>query len=367
MASLDSLPGDQRAVLQLVLGRGRSYDEIARLLSIEPAAVRERALAAIEALGPQTKVDRQDRAMIGDYLLGQLPSGEVAEVRGRLSSSASQRAWARVLSSELAPLSDRSLPEIPIAGNGSSGEPPGVAAPRSAATTPSDAASATSESAATSTSAATSASDATSASAAAPPPADTEGGGRAGAPAGAPRSSRLGGAVLLGVGVLVVVGLVLFLVLGSGGSNKHPVASTPVTATSPVPGASSTTSAGSTAVKRVAQINLNPPSPGSKAVGVAAVLDEGSAQGIEIVAQHMPPNATHPPNAYAVWLYNSSADAHLLGFVVPGVGPKGQLQTAGLLPSNASRYKQLVITIETSAKPKAPGPIVLQGAVIGVR
>jgi hypothetical protein len=43
MAALDSLPGDQRAVLQLVLGRGRSYDEIARLLSIDPDAVRERA------------------------------------------------------------------------------------------------------------------------------------------------------------------------------------------------------------------------------------------------------------------------------------------------------------------------------------
>ena len=44
MATLDSLPADQRAVLQLVLRRGRSYDEIARLLSIDRAAVRERAL-----------------------------------------------------------------------------------------------------------------------------------------------------------------------------------------------------------------------------------------------------------------------------------------------------------------------------------
>ena len=37
MSSLDSLPGDQRAVLQLVLSRGRSYDEIAQLLSIDRA------------------------------------------------------------------------------------------------------------------------------------------------------------------------------------------------------------------------------------------------------------------------------------------------------------------------------------------
>ncbi len=56
MASLDSLPPDQRAVLQLVLQRGRSYDDIAQLLSIDRAAVRDRALAAFDALGPQTRV-----------------------------------------------------------------------------------------------------------------------------------------------------------------------------------------------------------------------------------------------------------------------------------------------------------------------
>jgi hypothetical protein len=52
MASLDSLPADQRAVLQLVLQRGRTYDDIAKLLSIDRTAVRQRALAALDALGP---------------------------------------------------------------------------------------------------------------------------------------------------------------------------------------------------------------------------------------------------------------------------------------------------------------------------
>ena len=58
MASLESLPADQRAVLQLVLQRGRSYDDIATLLSIDRAAVRQRALSALDALGPQTGVPR---------------------------------------------------------------------------------------------------------------------------------------------------------------------------------------------------------------------------------------------------------------------------------------------------------------------
>src|ERR1039458_8462859 len=94
MASLDSLPADQRAVLSLVLGRGRSYDEIARLLSIDPAAVRERALAASDSLGPQTRVPAERRALITDYLLGQLPAGAAEETRVRLAESASDRRWA---------------------------------------------------------------------------------------------------------------------------------------------------------------------------------------------------------------------------------------------------------------------------------
>ena len=49
MASLDSLPADQRAVLQLVVQRRQSYDDIARLLSIDRAAVRRRPLSALDS------------------------------------------------------------------------------------------------------------------------------------------------------------------------------------------------------------------------------------------------------------------------------------------------------------------------------
>ncbi|HEX8977133.1 MAG TPA: sigma factor-like helix-turn-helix DNA-binding protein, partial [Solirubrobacteraceae bacterium] len=113
MATLENLPDDQRAVLQLVLQRGRGYDEIARLLSIDRAAVRQRALHAFDALGPQTGVADQRRALITDYLLGQLPPGVATDVRERLATSPSERAWARVLAAELAPLASRPLPEIP--------------------------------------------------------------------------------------------------------------------------------------------------------------------------------------------------------------------------------------------------------------
>ena len=78
MGSLDTLPPDQRAVLDLVLQRGRSYDDIARLLAIDRAAVRARALADFDELGPDTGIAPESRALITDYLLGQLPD-QVAE------------------------------------------------------------------------------------------------------------------------------------------------------------------------------------------------------------------------------------------------------------------------------------------------
>jgi len=36
------------------------------------------------------------------------------------------------------------------------------------------------------------------------------------------------------------------------------------------------------------------------------------------------------------------------------------------LPSNAKHYKQLIVTLETTGQPKAPGTIVLQGAMTGL-
>jgi hypothetical protein len=371
MASLDSLPGDQRAVLQLVLGRGRSYDEIAGLLSINPVAVRERALAALDALGPQTKVDREQRAMIADYLLGQLSGGDADEVRDRLSESASQRAWARVLSSELAPLSNHALPEIPVGGDARGPQASSEAAPAAPLPAPGSApteAPASGEPTAfgaTTESGAPDAASATSGSGAPTGPASDAPAGPS-SPERPPRSSRLGGAILIGVAV-VIVAVVLVVVLGSGGS-KPKVASTPTSASTPAASASSTTTAASsTTPKVVSQVNLTSTTAGSKAAGIAEVLDEGSAYGVAIVAQDVPPNTTHPPNAYAVWLYNSPTDAHFLGFVNPGVTSSGRLSTAGGLPSNASRYKQLVITVETSATPKTPGQIIMEGTLTGVR
>jgi Sigma-70, region 4 len=319
MASLDSLPPDQRAVIQLVLQRGRSYNEIAELLSIDRDVVRQRAVAGLTALAPDTRLPDDKRALIADYLLGQAAADQADQARTQLAESASARAWARVLSSELTPIAANPLPEIPAEQAAREPEP---AKPVAAA-------------------------------AEAPTAAQTT-------TAAAPRSSRTGGAILLGVGALValiIVGVVIVLVASSGGSSHHNT--TAANVSTPAATTTATTAASTSGATPVAAVVLRSPVGAKKTVGYAQVVKQGGKTGLVLVAQGIPANTTH--DAYAVWLYNSPSDAHILGFVNPGVKTDGKLQTAGLLPTNAAHFRQLLVTLETQAKPHGPGKIVLQG------
>ena len=317
-------------MLELVLRRGRSYDEIAQLLSIDRAGVRQRALAALDALGPPTRVPAERRALITDYLLGALPVSVAAEVRQHLAGSASERAWARAVSSELQGLAESPLPEVPA-----DAESPAGTAEREPAAV------------------------------AASTPASAEAGAAGTGPiTHAPRSSRRGGALLLGGLAAIVIAVVLVLVLSGGSAKKHPGRTIAATAST---GATGTTGAtGATGARVIAQINLKPPAGGSSAVGIAEVLQVQKQLGVAIAAQGLAANKKNPPNAYAVWLYNSPGDSKILGFVNPAVGTNGQLKTAGGLPTNASHYQKLLVTLETKSNPKAPGTIVLEGTLTGV-
>jgi hypothetical protein len=219
MADLEALTPDQRAVLDLVLRRGRSYDDIASLLAIDRAAVRARALAAFDAIGPETGISPESRALITDYLLDQLPDRVAEQTRERLAESPYDRAWARVVAAELEPLAAQPLPEIP---DGSRGRPsPPASEPT--ADKPGDRP-----------------------PAAAPGQARSREDGRRRPPRLSDRpSSRLGGAVMLGVGVVVVVVVVVVLLAVLGGSSKSK--NSPTTAALSTPARSSTAgSAGST-------------------------------------------------------------------------------------------------------------------------
>jgi Sigma-70, region 4 len=362
MASLDGLPADQRAVLQLVLQQGRSYDQIAEILSIDRAAVRQRALSALDALGPQTSVAPEQRALITDYLLGQLPPRVAEDTRAHLAESAADRAWARVVASELAPLAREPLPEIPVETTvpGVPPEPVQAAAGRFARAFGREPRTAAQPADPTLTPAAVEAATGLGGDAGPAGLADDEPPAESG-DARSPRSSRRGGAallVLLGAAVVAVV--VVLLVSGGGSKNKNQASTTSASTSA----ASTSTATSTTGTRVVGQINLTSPGGSGKTAGIAEVLKQGTTNGIAIVAQHVPPSTKH--DAYAVWLYNSPSDAHILGFVNPGVGSNGRLSTAGALPSNAGRYKQLIVTLETHGNPKQPGKIVLQGQLTGI-
>jgi transposase-like protein len=106
------LSADQRAMLQLVLERGQSYDDIASVLGVGVDEVRTRARAALTELGG---ADPDAKVGLTDYLLGQAdPIGRADAVRELQSDPESRRLATELVVRlrELAP--DARLPELPV-------------------------------------------------------------------------------------------------------------------------------------------------------------------------------------------------------------------------------------------------------------
>ena len=306
MSRFDSLPADQKAVLQLLLKQGKSYGEIADVLKIERSAVKARAHDALAALGPEDTDDLSEdrRDEIGDYLIGQQDEGQRAATRSFLEGSPAGRAWARIVSSELRELKPEGLPEVPAEGAAEAAEADGALEAHHAARSERE------------------------------------------------RSSKLGGILLLGAGAIVVI-VVLVLLLTGGGDDKKDTGPVGSTTTTPA-----TTTNTSTTPQVEAQINLLPPGGGKKPLGVANVVTQAGQRGIALVGQDVP--ATNGKFAYAMWLENSSSQAKRLGFF-GAVKKNGRLQGFVLAPSDFANYSKLVVTRETQRNPSTPGPVILSG------
>jgi hypothetical protein len=159
------------------------------------------------------------------------------------------------------------------------------------------------------------------------------------------RSTRRGTALALGAVILAAA--VIAIVASSGGKHHSSPTTTPTT---PLP-------------QPAARITLSSPTQQRGMVGIAEVVRRGKNAAVAILGKGLPANGKH--NAYAIWLSNSPSDSVRLGFVNPGVGKNGHLDTAGGLPRNAGHYSKLLVTLETTANPATPGPIVLEGALTG--
>jgi hypothetical protein len=354
VSGLETLPPDQRAVLQLILRQGRGYAELAGLLKIDPAAVRSRAHAGIEALGAGTGEEpaAEQRGRIADYLLGQQDDGERIVTLAELVESASAARWAQALRTQLAPLAHAPLPEVPA---------PALAATNGAAATPTPQPALAAVAAAAPAAAPPPATVTPEPAMAAPEPAP----GRAAAhgfrpPAGTPRPpSRVGGAILLAVVAIAVVAIIL---ISNGGGSGKPAAST--AASTPRTTATSTTPTTTTPAQAVplAQVNLKATPAGGQAVGIGFVQRQSGKLTLAMEAQKLPANGTS--DIYAAWLQGTPG-SKFLGFVPQQVKAGGTFTVVAPLPANVRSYSTVLITREsTAATPTTPGPTILSGAPV---
>jgi hypothetical protein len=303
MSRIDELPADRRAVLQLLLKQGKSYDDLAALLRIEPHAVRERARDALDRLGPAggTSLTDDEQDEIADYLLGQQSASERASTRELLEISAPGRAWARVVSGELRPLAGDNLPEIPseraeVDEAFDALEARKVARERQA------------------------------------------------------KSSRLGGVLLLAAVGLAVAFLIVFVLSGDDDDSGDT-------------GGTTTTQTETTGSQQqvLGQVNLNPVegSPSDKALAAVTLVRQGDVVALSFTGQDIPRNTSG--NVYALWVINDS-EAARLGFP-PRVGKNGRLNFQGTVPDgiDITKYTAMVLSRETTRNPRTPGPVIVAG------
>jgi hypothetical protein len=124
------LSEDSRALLQLLLGRGKSYADISGLLGTDEAEVRRRAGAALAELDDSASAPDQE---LTDYLLGQADPIARADVGRRISSDPAAAEQAESLTDQLRLLVPGAT--LPKPGSAEGGKP--KPAPKPVATAPS--------------------------------------------------------------------------------------------------------------------------------------------------------------------------------------------------------------------------------------
>ncbi|MEK6277562.1 MAG: hypothetical protein AABM29_06075 [Actinomycetota bacterium] len=109
--SFMALSDDQRAMLQLLLERGQSYEDIGSLLGLEVDDVRARARAALTEIGGE---DPDREVGLTDYLLGQADPIGRADAARHLQSDPAARDLAHRLVTHLRVLAPGAqLPDLP--------------------------------------------------------------------------------------------------------------------------------------------------------------------------------------------------------------------------------------------------------------
>jgi Sigma-70, region 4 len=402
MATFDQLPAEQRAIIELVVARGRSYDTLADVLQVSSQRVRELARDALVELSPVSakRVDPQWRGQVADYLLGQQSGAEATATRSHLKRSEASRIWALSLLDALDTLfgADGELPEIPE-GEAAAAEPapPAVVEEepeeeeerprertrererlgreRAAAPERGDGEDEKKERDRERERAAEKERDRDREREKDRERArdrddedrdeDRDGGKRVAAAGGlspaarsALRRRRLyGGLAAIVVLALVVVGILALTGAFSSDDNDGASASTSST---PTPTSTTPGSTTQEQPKVLGQIALSPIN-GAKAQGVAYILQQGSQQVLAVTAKLPPLPQNQRKAAYNVWLYNSPQDASSIG--AQFTTPQGDYQGVGKLPANYKRFKFIDVSRQAfNNKTGHSGDSVLRGS-----
>jgi hypothetical protein len=321
MATFDQLAADQRAIIEIVLRQGKSYEQIGEMLDLPPTRVRELARDALGELAPTTAdlVDPQWRGQVADYVLGQQTGPEAQATRGHLKRSEPARIWAYSLLDALADFfAEGSRPEIPV----------GEAGGRTRAASNGD---------------------------------------TAGSPLAAPRRRPSGPLspeaqsalrrrrILGGLGALVLIGLLVFAGTQIFGGDDNKKDNTP-TAAATTKGATTNQTQGQGQV--VAQAVLAPIGKSFKGTGAALVYQSGN-QALAVVRAKLPPSTGK--NKYVLWLYNDNKQLSPLAADV--TDKQGNFQGAAALPNGWQSYRFFDLTYQATGGKVGHGRSVMRGPI----
>jgi len=290
MATFDQLSPEQRAIVELILRQGKTYEELADMLNLPEPRVRELARDALVELAPVSVrgVEEDWRGQLADYVLGQQSGPEATATKGHLRRSEAARSWARSLLDSLEQLyQNGSVPAIPEGDRGRSSRRTAVAA-------------ATGEAA----------------------PKDDHSGGGGSLVTGDPVMRRR---LLAGAGALLLVLLVVLVWpvgLLTGGDDDG----------------------GSSSAEPASAQNGGDQTPVNAQTRGQAIIAEQSGKPIVLISavglQPSPKNT-----AYQVWLYNSESDRKSLGAQV--TDDQGNFGVSQALPADYKNFKFIDMTLSS--------------------
>ena len=364
MATFDQLPADQRAIIELVVKRGRTYDALSDMLDMPTSRVRELARDALSELAPYTaeRVDPDWRDQVADYVLGQQSGPESTATQGHLRRSEAARAWMLSLLDSLDQLYvNGKRPEVPQP-EGERGRArdrrergdrererdrrrerpdrePAARAVRERDREAEDEDRDEDE----------------------PERKTTPLTGDRGRLSPAARAALMRRRLIAGLAGLVVLGAAVFLVLqltgddddGDDGGGEQRAADT-----------TNAQQGGQQRPQLVGQLELRPVGGVRNAAGVALFARSGDQRQLVVQAQLPPRTARN--EAYEVWLYNSERDAVSVG--AQRTDRRGLYQGAGPIPADYEKYRYIDISAERVDRNRAhSGRSVLRGEIANMQ